>query len=372
MGVRLSAQGGGAGSASASLSPSLAAFLAAQPTWSVSTSVEGSYGFKDNLLLSSSAEEQSAFGRAAVEALLLRVPTGPVDYSLFAQAEGTRYFTGSTVHNEAKSWLRTEWGYRVSDQWKVSLPLTGYYYDQVFDVSDTEVERLVAELKVTGGMAGPTVRWTVHPKFWVEAQAVTERKRYAGGANDGRVRDGDLRLGWDWSERVETRLTGVQRRRDFDARVQYSAAGRPLSGTKLQIDETEGEFRLNLKWDRAARWRTTTRAAMRTYRDNGSGYFNYHERRLDHELQWSDDAWLLRLEGEARRVDFEVQTVGIGIDPPARLKEEYNLALRVERKVGSQWTILGGYTWERSRSNDGVASYVVNEGLLGVRWSWEK
>jgi hypothetical protein len=28
--------------------------------------------------------------------------------------------------------------------------------------------------------------------------------------------------------------------------------------------------------------------------------------------------------------------------------------------------------WERNRSNEVIASYYLNEGLLGIRWSWEK
>ena len=71
-------------------------------------------------------------------------------------------------------------------------------------------------------------------------------------------------------------------------------------------------------------------------------------------------------------MEFDVQTVGLGIAPPARIKDEYNLEGRVERKLTDRWTIFAALTWERSRSNDRVASYRVNEGLLGVRWSWEK
>ena len=346
--------------------------LAALPKWSVSASVESSFGFKDNLLLSSSAEEQSAFARGAVEAVLLRVPTGPVDYWLFAQAEGTHYFTGRSVENESKVWIHNELGFRAGRDWKLNLPITCYYNDNVLDQSDTEVERLAAEIKVAGVMAGPVMRWAFRPDWWIEAQATACRERYADGSNDGWVTQAAFRLGWSVNERVELRLSGHQRWRDFDSRAQYSAAGRELAGTQLKIGEDEGEIRLNVKWDRAAHWQTVTRAGIRHYRDNGSGYWDYREQKIDHEVEWNGGAWLVRLNGVARRVDFGVQTVGVGISPPARLRDEYELELGVERKVNSRWTILGGYTWERSRSNDPVASYVVNEGLLGVRWSWEK
>jgi hypothetical protein len=108
------------------------------------------------------------------------------------------------------------------------------------------------------------------------------------------------------------------------------------------------------------------------YRDNGSGYFNFREQRVAQELEWDAEPWVVSIAGSARRVDFELQTVGLGINPPARLRDEFGGELEVARKLGSRWTIYGGYTWERSRSNDPVASYTVNEGLLGVRWSWEK
>jgi hypothetical protein len=75
---------------------------------------------------------------------------------------------------------------------------------------------------------------------------------------------------------------------------------------------------------------------------------------------------------EAKRVEFDVQTVGFGLAPPPRIKDEFLGELRVERSLGRRWTVLAGATWERTRSNDTVASYVVNEGLLGLRWSWEK
>ncbi len=352
--------------------PSLAAWLAAQPKWSMATAVEAGFGFKDNLLLSSIAEERSSFARGGMEVLVLRVPTGTLDYSLFAQAEGTRYFSGRTVKDEATAWFQTEPAFRPRADWKLALPLTAYYSDRVFDVSDTEVERLVAELKMSGVKAGPTLRWSFHPAWWIETQAIAERKRYEDGANDGRVREGAMRLGWSIGKRAEARLTGAQRWRDFDFRPQYSAAGRELAGTRLKIDEREVEGRLDVKWDEAARWRSTTRGGVLHYRDNGSGFFNFRETKIDHELEWSDERWLVRLGGTVRRIDFGVQTVGIGINPPPRLKDEYSGELRLERKIARGWTALAAYEWERSRSNDRIVSYVVNEVLLGVRWSWER
>jgi hypothetical protein len=304
--------------------------------------------------------------------MLFRLPRDQFNFSFYSEVAGTRYTSAQTVEDDAKVWLHADPGYRVGETLKFALPVTGYYYDQVFDVSDTEVERLVAELKVAGVMVGPMVRWDFHPSWWIEAQGIAQRKRYDDRAYDGEIGEGVMRLGWARGGRLEVQLSGAQRWRGFDRRAQYSSAGRELEGTALKIAEREGELRFDVTWDEAERWETSTRASWLDYRDNGSGYFNYREQKIAQELEWNSAPWTVRVGGSASRLDFDVQTVGLGIDPPFRLRDEFVGELHVGRKLNHRWTVFAGYTWERSRSNDPVASYVVNEGLLGLRWSWEK
>jgi hypothetical protein len=342
------------------------------PQWSSLVSLESAYGFKDNLLLSASGEERSAFAHAAAEVLLLRAPTGPLEYSWFTQVQGRHFFSGRTVHNEASVWVRQEIGFRAGGGWRLVLPVTGYFDDKVFDQSDTEVERLTAELKVTGGLAAPLVQWSFHPDWRLEVQGTAQRESYRDRISDNWTKHAGLRLRWAVATGVEWGASATRRAREFDSRAQYSAAGRELAGTSLAVEEDERAMSLGLKWGRQAAWQATTRAAVMTYRDNGSGYFDHRERQVEQELEWSEGDWLIRLRAEVRRVEFGIQTVGIGLSPTQRVKDEYEGNLRVERKLSTRWTLLGGYTWERARCNDQVASYVVNEGLLGVRWSWEK
>lgn len=351
---------------------SVGALLNALPLWSSTTSFETSVGYKDNLLLSYANEERSAFVRGGVETVLLRIPTGALDYSFYAQADRTQFLSGETLDHEAQAWVISDLGCRFGDAVRVSLPLTGYFMDRVIDNSDTELERIVAKLKETGGMVGPTLRWNVHPAWWIEAQAVGQRRTYQDQAFNSNVGEGTLRLAWLPRPGLEVRVTGTQRWRNYADRAQFSAAGRELAGTQLKISEREAELRFDAKWDEAGHWRTTTRVSGSYYRDNGSGYFSYRELKAAQDFEWRRDPWLVRLSGLARRIDFDVQTVGFGIRPPARLRDDYSAELRIERKLAARWTILANYNWERSRSNDRFASYVMNEGLLGLRWSWEK
>jgi len=87
---------------------------------------------------------------------------------------------------------------------------------------------------------------------------------------------------------------------------------------------------------------------------------------------WTADDWLVGLEGSARRVEYDVQTVGARAAPPPRVRDDFAVQIRVERKLSPRWTAFAEYSWERNRCNDELASYSMNEGLLGIRWNWEK
>lgn len=351
--------------------PEIDALLASLRDWSFSTAIWAGYGYKDNLLLSYANPERSAFARGGVEMLWLKL-TESFEFSAYADASGSRYFSAKTADHDTRVKVRVEPGYNFGDAWKLSLPVAGYFFDQVFDASDTETERVITKLKVKGVVVNPTLRWDFHPSWWIEAQAGGHQKWYEDGAYDGKIGEGQVQLGWQRGKRFRARVTGAQRWRDFDERAQYSSAGRELLDTQLKISERELEGRIDVTWDKARCWQTTTRASELHYRDNGSGYFNYRERKVGQELDWRCGAWRVQLEATAARLDFSVQTIGIGIDPPARIKDEFLVDLRIERKLSERWALLGHYTWERNRSNDSFASYRVNEGLLGLRWSWEK
>ncbi|HEY1109464.1 MAG TPA: hypothetical protein VGE76_12545 [Opitutaceae bacterium] len=354
----------------------IAAMLAAFPKWSASTSLDVAYGYRDNLLLSAFDEEGSAFARGVAELMLLRVPTGKLEYSFFIQGERTHFLRGETVENEASAWAQSELGWRFLDSLRVGLPIIGHYTDRVFDVSNSSVEeeRGIAELSVRGAILAPVLKWNFLPSWWVEAQASGERKRYRDGSNDSVVGEGDVRLGWIRGERLEVRLTGTRRWREYEHRLLKSAVGRDRPDTVLRISEQEVQARVDVGWDKANRWRTNTSVSLLHYRDSGVGYYNYREQRVEHELEWTGERWLIGVRGAASRQDFAVRTVDAtdGGERPLRVRDEYSASLSVERTLSPHWTALGSYRWERSRSNDFYAGYRVNEGLLGLRWSWDK
>ncbi|MBS0633145.1 MAG: hypothetical protein JSS11_14640 [Verrucomicrobia bacterium] len=361
-----------AGAAAPDLPPDIVAMLTNPAAWSGSVTLHGGAGYKDNLLLSRYAPEGSAFARAGVEAFLWRLPEGRTEAYAFLNAEDTRYRGGLEVDHETEAVAQAEWRYRIGEKLRFSLMGQGYWLDEVFDVSDTDILRTVALLQVTGVAAGPALRWDFAPQGWLETKGTAKRETFRDGSNNNHLYEGEVRLGWRPADRLEASLGEIWRERSFDHRQQYSAGGRPRPGTRLHIGEEETELSLTAKPGRAKHWKLVTRAGRLTYADNGSGYFNYREHKLAETAEWTAGDWLVRLEASARRLVYEVQTVGLGAAPPARLKESYATELRVERKLSARWTAYAEYTWERSRSNYTLAAYLMNEGLLGVQWSWEK
>lgn len=367
------------------LSAELAALLAHQSAWTTSLHVEASSGYDDNLLLSESNPERSGFARAGVQSLLWHVPEHRSDYFVFLNGESTRYFTGKTVHGQSQAFTGVEWRYRRENAFSVTLDAQGYYIDQIFDISDTSIQRVVAELKVAGAKVGPTFHWDLARSMWLEASAKASRENLdeivvASGADTRdrtRVTEPLMRIGWHPADRFELSVSATQRNRRYATHPRYTITGKVDTGV-LTIHEFENEARAVVEWGGDRHWKTTTRIGQLRYLDNGSGYLNYTQPFLAQEVEWSVGRWLVHSEATARRKTYGHQTENHpGELPgtavlPALLKEEYDAELRVERGLGGAWTIYAEYQWERTRSNDVIAGYRVNEGLLGVRWSWEK
>jgi hypothetical protein len=68
---------------------------------------------------------------------------------------------------------------------------------------------------------------------------------------------------------------------------------------------------------------------------------------------------------------YDVQTVGIGFDPPLRRRDHRELRLRAERVLDPRWTLFAEASEERSRENEAGATYRVRLLAFGVSRTWE-
>lgn len=344
------------------------------PTWLAWTDLKTGFGYRDNVLLSPRSEERSSFVRAGVSAVLSHPKRADsrTDYFASFEGSGTHYFSAGTINEESDAILLTQWSYEVHPRLKFSLNANAYYLDQIYDASDTVFQNSVNEQKTSGLAVGPTLRWDFFRSFWVSAEAMGKRENTPDGYYNRTVGEGTARLGWKPSKRFEMSIAGTEAKNDYDTREKPLASGHLDPGTILQTRSREGEFRADYRFDAAGEWRATLRLTTERFRDNGEGYWDFRSRKIAPELEWTSGRWTVHFDGFARRVEYRVQTVGIGFSPPPRVRDDYSTHVKVERELTRRWSVYADYTWERNRSNDQVTSYSMNEGLLGVRWNWEK
>jgi hypothetical protein len=88
------------------------------------------------------------------------------------------------------------------------------------------------------------------------------------------------------------------------------------------------------------------------------------------ELTWHAQPWRILFNGEARRIDYRVQTVGIGIAPPPRIEDGFETRARIERSLGPQWSVFAEHAWDRSRSNAAEFSYRAHSVSAGAQWTF--
>jgi hypothetical protein len=324
-------------------------------------------GYRHNVLLGAVQPEDSALGLIEGEAFWTHLPSDTVEFVAFSNATFTRFVDSRDNPHELQAFAHAALRWLPRPWFTATPSLEGYHLKQVFDFSINHVDRRTALVAVSGGLAALALRWQATPRTWLELKPAAQRERFRDRSDDSRQHLGRATLGRTFfGDRLEFSVTGQAQRRDYDSRPQYTVAGRRLAGTRLLFDQRETEARVKIAWDAAARWRTVTAVSRTTNRDNGSGFFDYRHRAVRHEIAWQGEAAQLRFAARAGRYDYEVQTQGIGINPPFRLKEEFSFQTRLARPWTRRTTAFAQVVWERSRSNDPLARYRTHTAQAGV------
>jgi hypothetical protein len=358
---------------STALPPELQAELDAlqRGAWFPSASVRASAGWRDNILLSRFAPIERAFGRAELEAILLRPLRNHWEFVSFLNGDVLRYASPPPETAGEQQWsLHTEGRWQPIDPLRVSLKATGYLRDMVLDLSETEATRVVAPTRVRGGHLTAVTRVSLPAAFVFEPSVQLKRTDYRDYPGDFHEVRAGARLEWRRYEWLGLSAAWFESERDYSQRTRYSASGRPLVGTRLSFRQREGEFRARTSFRRRGEWSAAATVGRVENRDEASGYFDYDQDRARLELGWRGAAWRATLDSEIKHMEYLLQTVGAGISPPPRMSEDSEVTLRVERELNPRWTAFFEHRWERSRSNETEFNYRANTALAGVQRSF--
>lgn len=351
--------------------PALPAGAAPEPNassgWAHTATVRTALGWRDNVVLSPFTPIGRAFGRAELESFAIRSREN-WEFLSFVNGSVLRYFSPPPETSGEQEWFgHGELRWRHWPAWRLALKADAFFQDAVIDLSETGALRIVAPTRVQGAFATAATRVALPAGFALEPQFQVKRTDYRSFPGDyDEVRLGG-RLEWKRSERLSLSAAWFEHRRGYTERQQYTAGGRARQGTHLRFWQRSGELKASTAWQTEGAWTAAVSAARLENRDHSSGFFDYNQKEVRLELTWERSRWKTKIEGEAKRLDYLVQTVGAGVTPPARLADNFEASVLVERELNAVWSVFAQQRWERSRSNEIGFSYRANTVLAGIQ-----
>ena len=328
-------------------------------------------GYTDNVLWSAVTPQGRGFAQAELEAFVFGARPERWEAKALISGETRRYLSALEEAAGEQSWLgRGELAVFPLKRVRVSVVPQAFSMDQVYDLSADRDRPFVAKMRVRGGGVGAHARVGL-PRGWeIEPMAQRRVADYRDFAEDYAENKFGARLRWRASERLQAGAAFHQNRRTYRERVNYTEGGRALLDARLRFDQRGAELNLFRSWSWHGTVSLSPALEYLENRDGASGFFDYDLRRGRVDLSWEGRRWLAQLESSAGRYDYRVQTVGMGLAPPKRLREDFTTAFAVEYTLRGAWKLVARYAWERARTNEINSSYRINTVSSGVAWSY--
>lgn len=335
------------------------------PLWNYSVELRGGMGYKDNVLLSHTEAEGSAFWLSAAEVLLFRLPSHGWQLNFFADFSDTRYFDARSVGDEQFALAVAQATKTFGAGWKSTLGLNYMYQNQVFDYSPTYATNVSV-----GQILGHTLttRWALRKilgQGWVDGEMVGTRQYLEAPLDDYWQYGPRLAIGRTWGGGSELAFSYQFLHLDYDRRMQADESGGTITNSALALSTHSTELQFTQEWGKKQHLRTVTSLSYGLTRDNGAGYYDYDEYRLSQQLRFQGSGW--EIIGRVRLGHYQYQEQALSAAAAElRRKTAIGLSLRVERRITSNLKAHASYAWERSISNLDFDDYQANVIVGGV------
>jgi hypothetical protein len=341
------------------------------PRWSQLITLRASGGYRDNILLSAFAPTGRGFARTEAEVFASSFSQGVWQWTTFLNGDILRYFSPIPETSGEQQWFaHGELRWNPSARIHTTFAVQGYYQDMVLDLSETETIRVVAPIRVRGGMVTGSARIALIGGFALEPSFRVHRSDYLDYTGDYRETQEGVKLEWKRDDHLVVSAGWRELQRPYSERTEYTAGGRALPDTHLRFAQNEVEFRAKSSWLYRGKWTASMATARLQNRDQASGYFDYDQDRGKAELAWSNAGWGTTFGGEIHRDEYLVQTVGVGTAPSARVSRETSFSFRLERSFASTWTLFAEARQEHVRSNEEEFTYLARSILAGLERSF--
>lgn len=317
-------------------------------------------GYRDNIGLSSIVPSGAAFGEARLEGLLLWRPEDSPFEAQFIADGFYRHYAHNPVSDADQSWFgQAEFGWQPVRPLRLWTKGQGFYRDEVADLSTTAAQRTVLPVELINGasITGATLRLPLGLE--AESRFTLRQANYRLVPEDYRseswwhgVRLSPVKwFGADYGRRDRTR--------DYDERREVTPGGRPIEDSQLSFEQTEEEFSVWTEFDLGGEWWLQADFSRLENRDGTSGFYDYDGESRAVYARWRspEDTWELGVEWEESRYDYLNQTVGGGLTPPAREREDRWVRVEAVYRFNLTWELRLEAEYLISDSNEILASY---------------
>ena len=333
--------------------------------WNYSASLRGGFGYKDNVLLSHTNAQGSAFWMSGAEVMIFRLPTHGWQFSFFADFSDARYFDSPVVDNEQVALAVAQLAKDFGNGWKSTLGLNYLFQNQVFDNSaDYTSQNSVGQ--IIGHTLTPRWGWRKDlGPFWVEGEWSGTRQWLASPLDSFWQFGPRAVAGFGWGRGSELLLAYQFSRLDYDTRGQVDRLGATLTNTALALNSHRVELALTQVWDERKQWQTITGLGYETSLDNGSGFYNYDNYHVSQRIRYRHEKWEITAQGRLDYYDYATQTVST-TDRALRNKTMISLLVRAECKLTKHLLAHASYLWDRSLSNLAFDDYAAGTVMGGL------
>ncbi|HWI55728.1 MAG TPA: hypothetical protein VNZ22_00775 [Bacillota bacterium] len=338
------------------------------PVWYKTVDLRGSFGYKDNVLLSPTAPKASPFWDSGLDFILYRLPTHGWQFNLFLTGDDVRYFNAVGVENEQSlivaAQLAKDWG----NHWKSTLGTLYSYQNQVIDTSTTETTNAVTQV-LGHGIGGRAMVHRDFEKNWAEVELALTRQYYARPLDDLWQEGPRFILGHGYGHGSDVTLSYQIMQVQYDTRPQIDLNGAPIPHTGLAFTPQTLEVALQHNWDAKQHWRTVTRLGLEVNQDNGPGFFDYNFYRASQKLGYRAKTWAADGQVRVGYYDFPLQPVS-GTDASKRYKTLWSVSLHGEKNLTKSLKLFANFVHDESLSNLGGDNYQANTVSGGVDWQF--
>lgn len=352
------------------LNPESASLWKESMLWDKDIVVRAGMGYKDNVLLSPSGAQGSAFVTSGLDLTLIRLPLDGWEINLTIIGDDVRYF-------------RNPGGLKGEDLFTAN-GLVEKYFGRVwragFEVRYSYIDQVLEELLFAGGVQAivamgntlgtrPFIRRDLTTNWWIQLEAPLARDWWQAPLDATWKLGGEVNVGYSYGAHSQVSLSGGGFYIPHDEWLARDAAGNELLGRTLSIWREIAELKWEHQWDKRNRWVSTTHVGFNYSRDNGGGFFDFYRYYVSQEIRFHTANWEAKASAGLSYYDFPIQPVATAPSPTLHLSTA-NAGLRIERRLYKMLRGFGSLEFEQTISNDPASQYRFKTVMGGMSWEF--